>query len=73
MSTSLNFNASSGNVGRLTQLENDAFRVTWLWEFSPKDMEEVESWFADAMNANITRSIGIDNEAANIQKWKASK
>lgn len=69
------FVSKSGNVARVSRLGDGAARVTWRIKATAADIEEFEAWALAIIaragfETQITRAIGIENEAPALAKWK---
>jgi hypothetical protein len=65
------FAATSLNVCRISRLDLGAARIMWKTKPSPADIEEFEEWALSIVGkTEVTRSIGLSNEAENLGAWK---
>jgi hypothetical protein len=67
---------ASGNVCRVLKIGEGAVRASYRWRPSAADMEELEAFVDSVLRSEhpgepvITRSVGLEAEAANYAIWK---
>jgi hypothetical protein len=63
------FVSSAGNVCKFKRLADGALEGVWKREPTAADIEEANEWIGAIANADVTSSVGIENQAADLARF----